>query len=145
LHRLAGSKRMVEFHGHLFTTRCSNSRCKRAPCEDRDEHQVAPKCDECGANLRPDIVWFGESIAQSSLETPRNFMERAARGEFIFIVVGSSLQVSPANWFVEMAKQARAKTVLVNEEVSNDFAFDITHQGKAAALLPRLLGTSGAT
>jgi NAD-dependent deacetylase len=63
LHREAGSQRLVELHGHLFTSRCE--RCERPPFEDRNTYLSGecPRCGECGTGrIRPHIVWFGEML-----------------------------------------------------------------------------------
>src|SRR5689334_14450586 len=62
LHAAAGSRRMVELHGNLMTSRCSS--CAREPFEDRQAYRpgVAPICGKCNALLRPHIVWFGEML-----------------------------------------------------------------------------------
>src|SRR6185436_2597921 len=72
LHAAAGSERMIEIHGNLMRSRCTV--CDRPPFEDRSAYRegFAPMCGPCqqagrDALLRPDIVWFGESIARDAL------------------------------------------------------------------------------
>src|SRR5688572_4541686 len=55
LHARAGSRRMVELHGSLWRVRCTA--CGHVG-ERREALPDLPRCD-CGAVLRPDIVWFG--------------------------------------------------------------------------------------
>src|SRR3712207_8697768 len=56
----------------LFRSKTRCSRCSRPPFEDRSsyEHQV-PKCDRCGGQLRPHIVWFGERLDPVHFEQDR--------------------------------------------------------------------------
>ena len=62
LHALAGSVKPVELHGNLWGMRCTAG-C-RPPWEDRTVPlpELPPGCPSCGALVRPDVVWFGESI-----------------------------------------------------------------------------------
>src|SRR5204862_370292 len=61
LHALAGSRAILEIHGNLWRTRCLGCRAVR---EDRAPgfDQIPPLC-RCGGLLRPDVVWFGESLS----------------------------------------------------------------------------------
>ena len=78
LHRKAGSQRLVELHGNLFTSRCS--KCPRAPFADEAVYPPGsvPTCDVCGARLRPHIVWFGETLEERNLAAIDSFLERAS-------------------------------------------------------------------
>jgi NAD-dependent deacetylase len=79
LHRLAGSQRVVELHGNLFTTRCS--RCDREPFEDRAVYPegTVPRCEQCGGRLRPHIVWFGEMLEPGHLARVGAFLSGGGR------------------------------------------------------------------
>src|SRR5580765_5966708 len=59
LHERAGSHRIHHMHGSLFESRCT--RCQRIfPDQRLYESEPLPTCDDCGAPIRPHIVWFGE-------------------------------------------------------------------------------------
>ena len=84
----------VELHGSLFRVRCRE-------CHRRTEHRSAidasspdtlPRCDTCGALLRPDVVWFGESLDPEVLDEAGS----AARRADVALVVGTSAVVEPA-------------------------------------------------
>ena len=129
LHERAGSARVCHMHGELFKSRCE--RCRRPPFEDRAAHERIPPC-ECGARLRPHIVWFGEM--------PFALDEIAARLDAcdVFVVIGSSGAVYPAAGFVA-AVRGRARTVYVGpEEPDNASAFDECRLGKATEAVPGL-------
>src|SRR5262245_64229871 len=63
LHARAGipTQRMVQIHGDIFATRCSRCDFRRFEHEHEyeQEHEI-PRCSECGASMRPGVVWFGE-------------------------------------------------------------------------------------
>ena len=93
LHTKAGSRNVIEFHGNLFTTRCSNSRCKLEPFADTDPHLAeVPHCALCGSVLRPALIMFGDPVDQDKHKSARRFFAKART----LIVIGSSLEVYPA-------------------------------------------------
>src|SRR5205085_5966612 len=59
LHARAGSRDIIELHGNVFRVRCTRERTTRDAVEAFGE--IPPDC-ECGALLRPDVVWFGEML-----------------------------------------------------------------------------------
>jgi len=141
LHRDAGSERLVEIHGNLFTSRCSS--CSRPPFEDRASHlHGAPPCERCGARLRPHIVWFGEMLDPSHLERIHRFLTEAARrGPLVFLAAGTSGAVYPAAGLVDEARQLGACTWLVNADpADNGHRFEHFTQGRTGEVLPDLLG-----
>ena len=136
LHEKAGSQRLVHMHGELFVSRCS-AECGRAPVVDdalyATLNEVA-RC-ECGARMRPHIVWFGET----PLEMER-IGEEILRST-VMLVVGTSGSVYPAANFVQWARKAGARTVYVGPEAPlNASAFTQVVIGKAGVVLPSLLG-----
>lgn len=138
LHQRAGSKNVAELHGSIFKTRCSDEKCKLSPYEDTATHSDgAPKCPNCKAALRPDIVLFGEMLPVDA----EWLAKKSLRDCDLFIAIGTSGTVSPASRFVEWAKYAGARAVLVNLEKSQPAirAFDDEIVGKAEEVLPMLL------
>ena len=142
LHRLAGSQNIVEIHGNIFRTKCSNPECKGwyEPFDDQSSYMDAvPLCEICGSPLRPDVVWFGE-IIDSMLEFR---VQQALQACDFFIAVGTSGTVYPAAGYVQLAADAGAETILVNAEAPHNIAyFNKFFQGPAARVLPKLLGTA---
>jgi NAD-dependent deacetylase len=138
LHRVAGSKRMVELHGHLFSTRCSG--CDRPPYEDRSVPDGVPRCDRCGDRLRPHIVWFGEMLDPADLRRVDDFLRGGATRRLVFLAVGTSGAVYPAAGLVEVARAAGGRTWLVNAEpADNGHLFETFVRGPSGEILPRLL------
>ena len=147
LHQRAGSERVIEIHGSLFRTKCSN--CDLPPYGDQATYFGAlPRCDDCEgrgrqALLRPDIVWFGEMLDPSHLQAIDSFMRRAAGSPFVFIAAGTSGAVWPAAGLVNLARSLGASTLLVNAEPAENTArFHQFVQAKSAEALPALLGVN---
>ncbi|MCA1826268.1 MAG: NAD-dependent deacylase [Myxococcales bacterium] len=131
LHERAGSKDVHHMHGRLLSTRCSS--CGRAPFDDESAYETAPRCD-CGALLRPDVVWFGEM----PYGLPRIF--DALEETDLFVTVGSSGAVYPAAGFVSHLRHiGRARCIYVGlERPDNAHSFDECRLGKAGELVPSL-------
>ena len=141
LHQQAGSKDVVELHGSLFRTRCSNARCTLPSFHDTALYNDrVPTCSICGAALRPDIVGFGEPLP---IEAEMR-VKRALRDCDLFIAIGTSGTVAPAANFVRGADYAGAMTVYVNLEPmeGDNRYFKQIVLGKAEEVLPELLGTT---
>jgi NAD-dependent deacetylase len=113
LHQRAGSANVIELHGSVFRSRCSNASCERLPFEDEDDPcDELPSCPDCGSVLRPDVVLFNEFLP-GGVEW---HAKRALRDCDLFVAVGTSGTVAPASNFVRSAKYAGARTVFVNGE-----------------------------
>lgn len=113
-HEQAGSRNVAELHGTLRFVHCQICK-KRYPCEMYIRKNYA--C-ECGGVLRPSVVLFGEMLPEDAFMRAAEESEKAE----LFIVLGSSLTVTPANQFPLIAKQNGAKLVIVNMEPTE---FDI--------------------
>lgn len=127
LHQAAGSKNVLEFHGSVHRNHCM--RCGRF----FDVNYVmnssgAPKCDNCGGPVKPDVVLYEEGIDADVFEKSVAAIENAQT----VIVVGTSLAVYPAvglltgfrgENLVLVNKQAtpfdRYATLVFNEDVVN--------------------------
>jgi len=129
LHERAGSSRVIHVHGEILKARSTADASLVYPWRQPDI--VLGDCCEKGSQLRPDIVWFGESV---------RFMDEchALVGEANrFLVVGTSLTVFPAAGLVDSAPR-HADKLLVSPEpqaVPGGFRFV---RGTAASVLPRL-------
>lgn len=137
LHQRAGSRNLVEIHGSIFKTRCSNNACKLKPYDDLEAHlNGAPECPACGSALRPDLTLFNEALPLDAEYAAK----KALRTCDLFIAVGTSATVSPASRFVEWAKYAQAQTILINQDIpENSQAFDSKIAGLAEEILPDFL------
>ena len=108
LHARAGSADVVELHGNLFRVRCTREQRVRAAPEAFDV--VPPRC-ECGALLRPDIVWFGEMLPDDAVARATSAMRRAD----LVLVIGTSGIVYPAAGFVALCG---GTTIEINPQAS---------------------------
>lgn len=95
LHERAGSTRIIHLHGELTKVRPETGAYDRTFSEEEviDVGYSAVHLGDCapnGSQLRPHIVFFGESVPK--IEAAINVVERAD----ILLIVGTSLQVYPA-------------------------------------------------
>ncbi len=141
LHRRAGSERLIEIHGRLLGTRCS--RCSGPEVHDQTSYPegTVPRCERCGAALRPAVVWFGEALDEAQLAAVHQFLEAWRAERLLFLAAGTSGAVWPAAGFVDLARARGAETWLINaEQADNAGRFDHVLQGPSGTLLPSLLG-----
>ena len=110
LHAAAGSKVIYELHGSVNKVRCMEC---GTPSTRRDFIDRNP-CPKCGGRLRPGVVLFGESLPEDALAASWNASETCG----VFMVLGSSLQVSPANQMPSMAKRAGARVAICNRDIT---------------------------
>lgn len=139
LHQRAGARHVLEVHGSLFRTRCSNPTCPRCRTAWHDESlhfEDVPLCPDCGEPLRPAVVWFGEMLDSRLLFDSEQAVKRCD----LFLVIGTSGVVWPIAGLVPLARDQGVRTVLVNlERPENEHLFDEVHLGRAADLVPALL------
>ena len=112
LHRLAGSRNIVEIHGNLWGMRCTSG-C-RSPWEDRTVPlpEIPPRCPSCGALARPDVVWFGESLPTEALDAAFAASQRCQ----VMLVIGTSAVVQPAASLPLVALERGAHVVEINPQ-----------------------------
>ena len=132
LHHRAGSSQVIELHGNILRTVCSLERIEVNP----GQSEAPPICPNCGAPLRPDVVWFGEMLPAGALESAFE----AVRGCDVFLSIGTSSLVYPAASLPYEAISARATVVEINpEETPLTPRTDYTLRGTAGEMLPRLV------
>ena len=83
----------IELHGSLFRVRCTRCphRAQDRTAVDASDSEALPHCPQCGALLRPDVVWFGESLDAALLDCAF----RAAEEAEVCLEVGTSALVQP--------------------------------------------------
>ena len=136
LHQMAGTKNVIEFHGTLGRLRCT--RCSFAGPPTRDLLAGdPPSCPKCGALLKPDIVFFGESIPAHAMD--QSFAD--AESCSVCLVSGTTGEVMPACMVPHTAKRHGATVIEVNPEESafTGHITDIYIRGKAGEVMPQLL------
>ena len=132
MHQRAGSRDVIEFHGNIFTNRCfADGRIVESGGDD-----VLPACPDCGAPVRPGVVWFGEAIPEDALHA-----SFAAAGDCdVFLAVGTSALVYPAAGLADVAIAAGAVTIEVNPAPTGQSdAFTASLRGNAGVVLPKLV------
>ena len=133
LHQKAGSSKVLELHGSIVKIKCT-------VCDFRDEiitkfSEIPPLC-KCGNILRPDVVWFGESLQE---DVWKHAMIQAGQCD-LMIIVGTSLVVSPANTLPIYAKQNNAYLIEINpEKTEMSSEMDLTINDTSANVLPKIV------
>jgi len=135
LHRAAGSRRLAEIHGNIWTVRCVGCGAERD--ERGDFTELPPRCGACGGMLRPGVVWFGETLPAGPSGAAMEMLARCG----VLIVAGTSAVVSPASGYAAVAKRRGARVIEVNpDETPVSALCDAAFRGKSGDVLPVLLG-----
>lgn len=143
LHQAAGSEAVIEIHGSLRECQCLE--CRRTyPSRliDVDVQSVdqVPRCPECGGMLKPGVVLFEESMPEQAMA---DAIDEASQAD-LFLVVGSSLEVAPANQLPMLAMRTGADLAILNlSPTLLDGAARWLFQEKAGVLLRRLVQELG--
>ena len=139
LHQKAGSgnygAKIYELHGQYGTLECVKCR-KEFQYEEIDTKSVKYPVCECSGFIKPKVVLFGESLPMGVMEGAMN----ACRDCDCFLMVGSSLVVSPANFMPSIAKQYGASIIFINRESTvMDNLADIFIFGSASEIFTALM------
>lgn len=128
LHERGGSPEVVHMHGELLKARCVFCKRVRDWSGDLDEET---RCGDCGGQLRPHIVWFGE------MPLALDAIFEALGACDLFAAIGTSGQVYPAAGFVEMASRHGARCLEFNlESTATSPHFDESRTGPASRTVP---------
>jgi NAD-dependent deacetylase len=110
-HERAGSEGVLCLHGSLQRIHCH--RCEAEAPLSAFLSGPEPACGSCGGRLRPSVVLFGESLDSGVLGAAFQISAQAD----LFLVLGSSLLVSPANTLPRIAlERGSADLVIINRE-----------------------------
>ncbi|TVR19045.1 MAG: NAD-dependent deacylase [Anaerolineaceae bacterium] len=140
LHSRAGHRQIFELHGHMRQATCIHC---FAVCDGENvmrqflsDGQV-PRCPQCGSGiLKPNVILFGEQLPFRELQGAQD----AARDCDVMVVVGSSLEVAPADGIPLLAHRTGAKLIIVNlEPTPADRYADVVIHGRAAHILPEII------
>ncbi|RIJ69845.1 NAD-dependent protein deacetylase [Nakamurella silvestris] len=164
LHQQAGSEQVIDLHGRLDRVICLNCRelTGRVELERRltllnphfdvsHEVELAPDgdalvadtssfvmadCLNCGGVLKPDVVFFGESVPPERVSAAYEVIETAGA----LLVAGSSLTVYSGLRFVRRAAQEGRPIVIVNRGATRgDDLATVKIDAPLAEVLPALL------
>jgi len=139
LHQDAGNKTVYELHGGCKTATCID--CKKSytisEIKTMLDQSPVPKCVECSSDhVKIDVILFGEALPPGIMEKSMDAVSQCD----LLIVIGSSLQVAPANMLPEIAKQHGASILLINMSPTPlDDKADVVVHGPVAQVLPRIV------
>ena len=134
LHQRAGSRNPIELHGNITRVKCS----REGTIVERWEAppDALPRCGNCGAPLRPDVVWFEEMLPERALAAA----DAAVRRCNVLLVIGTSAEVYPAAALPALARLSGAIVVEINPEATPLSAIaDFALRGAAGIVLPALV------
>lgn len=144
LHQDSGvpEERIVELHGNASYAKCLD-------CGQRHELEELrpifvdlgeiPMCRTCGGLVKTATISFGQPMP----EMPMAHADVASRACDLFLVLGSSLVVTPAANFPVIAKRAGARLVIVNrEETPLDHMADLVLHEEIGRTLSAVLPTN---
>ena len=133
MHQRAYSKNVLELHGSLWRLRCDED---NYTINDLENYKYVKRMCKCGSWLRPDIVWFEDSL-------DHKIMNRAAAiisDCDLFVSIGTSGLVWPAAGYINLAKNSGALCIDINPEDGNfNSVFDVKIRDIASKGLDKLL------
>jgi len=134
LHRIAGSQNIIEFHGNIFQTKCSyEDIIIESWPETRD---IPPRCPRCNHFLRPNVVWFGESIPQQAITSAINCIQNCE----VFFSIGTSSLVEPSASLPLTARLQGSVIIEINlEHTPMTYLADFVLKGPSGKILPGLI------
>jgi NAD-dependent deacetylase len=140
LHKKAGSKNVLEFHGGVDKLRCIYCGCRFPKEEFLNEiaEKRVPVCKNCKGPLKMDVVHFTEPIPRDIYELSFAEAEKCD----LMLVCGTSAVVYPAAELPRIAKRCGAKVVEVNLEetpLTREGVSDYIIKGKAGEILPKIV------
>ena len=132
LHQKAGSGSVIEFHGSMNTFTCLS--CGSLFSLDKIMGMKLPPRCSCGEVLKPDVVFFDETIPSQALIMTEKLVSTAD----VMIVAGTSCQVVPASSIPYLVKQRGGVIIEINVEPALGNIADITFPGKFAKVMTKL-------
>ena len=133
LHARAGLPlgKMVQIHGDIFGTRCSR-------CDAKHEKEKLPKCPDCGALMRPGVVWFGEQLPSDEIARVENYLQHGPC-DYVVVAGTTALFGYVVDWALR-AQGEQGQLIEVNpaETLLSQFATQLVRE-PAAVALPRIV------
>jgi NAD-dependent deacetylase len=112
LHHKAGSRNVIEYHGNSRSLLCTACGARYEVSEELLEPDV-PRCT-CGGLLKPDFIFFGESIPRDALSRSQEIAESTD----CMLLIGTTGEVYPAAMVPHTAASRRARIIEVNPRKS---------------------------
>lgn len=138
LHQAAGSRLVIELHGNLREAACPQCRWTGpiSMVTAALDRGAMPVCPQCSSRVKPNVVLFEEELPEAAYRQAEEACERA----HVLLVVGSSLQVTPAARLPEIAIRRGAAVIIVNDEPTPlDPIAHTVLRGRAGTILPDLV------
>ena len=134
LHQRAGSRNIAELHGNINRTKCFDEGDIIDSWPPTTE--LPPRCPRCGGYLRPDVVWFGETLPPQALHAAFE----AAQQCDLFFSIGTSALVKPAASLPYEALRRGVTVVEINpDETPLTPYVTFALQGPSGQVLPALV------
>jgi NAD-dependent SIR2 family protein deacetylase len=128
LHLLSGIRPdlLAELHGNMTKLRCQR-------CKNQVDKSLGLKACSCGGSLVSSVVDFGDPLPTKEVYDSFYYSSQCD----LFIVVGSSLVVSPANEMPQVALRSGARLVIINKgETPLDSNCHLRFDEKIGEVLP---------
>ena len=111
-HHAAGSHNVIDIHGNMHKLSCMN--CKwQGTVKDYSEIEMPPRCPDCAAIVRPEVVLFGEMLPEDKLA----ILERElTQGFDIYFSIGTSSVFPYIQQPMAAAKHLGRPTVEINPD-----------------------------
>lgn len=141
LHQGAGHsvERVVELHGtsrHAACTLCEARSSMQELQQRIDDGESDPRCPLCGGFLKAATILFGQRVPEVELTRAK---EMALRCD-LFLVIGSSLKVTPASTLPRLALQRNVPLIIINlQQTALDPYADVAIHEKAGSVLPKIV------
>jgi NAD-dependent deacetylase len=143
LHRLAGTRRLVEVHGSIEWSICPDCGGRIAlerVIELLATADGAPECPACVAPLKPDVVLFGELLPERALAEAHDLAQDAD----LMLCIGSSLEVYPVAGLPAITRGSGGRLVLVTQgPTSYDGDAEVKLEGDVVEELRAVLAALG--
>lgn len=133
LHQAAGSKRVFELHGNetrFFCPECGHTYTLN---QIEGQSSVVPLC-QCGAVIRPDIVFYGEGLAMDTVYGALNAISQAE----VLVVAGSSLVVQPAAGLLDYY-EGNKMAIINDQPTPYDARANLVIRDRIGAVIEQLL------
>jgi NAD-dependent deacetylase len=138
LHERAGSRDVVEVHGSIRTSSClaCGSSYPLSEVVAQLETRAAPVCGQCGAVLKPDVVFFGELLPEAAIDRAYRLAGEAE----LLLVLGSALEVWPVAELPLVTRRAGGTVAIVNRgPTARDADAELRIDGSAGETLNSVL------
>jgi len=86
-HQQAGSSKVIDIHGDIHKLKCVSCDWHLKVKDYRKIKIFPPPCPKCGAYLRPDVIFFGETLPIDKLE---RFQRELSKGFDLYLAVGTT-------------------------------------------------------